>query len=188
MLLYRNDYGPSSEQLLMWAAICSGSPQDTHMLHCLSVPMSSWMICSDRPMSVMCWTVQNRPVFSRYRSPLTPSPGSNNVAMYSATLVDPNACPLLAGCRNPCASFDRSSGTTLSISWASMLKGWRNLSLHGGTPFKIYTVVAVLQDLLFLPGWLRVAAFHLSPAGAIPAKTGSWNTGLSQLETTRYGP
>ncbi|KAK0144358.1 hypothetical protein N1851_017284 [Merluccius polli] len=76
------------------------------------------------------------------------------------------------------ASVDRSSGVDLSSSCTALLYGWRDLSLSRGN-----TVVVVLCRICqsFLWAFLaraRVAASRRRPAGAIPASTGRWNTGV----------
>ena len=76
------------------------------------------------------------------------------------------------------ASVDWSSGMDLSRSCAALLYGWRDLSLFGGS-----AVVVVLFRICQSCFWAflakaRVAASRRRPAGAIPASTGRWNTGV----------
>ena len=106
----------------------SALARHTHMLHCPQVPNSLQMICSDRPQFVLC--LESASVLYTY--PLTPSSGSD---AWHFTRVGPDASHSCFQAAAIHASLDRSSVMALSISSASLLKDWRDASLHGGTSF-----------------------------------------------------
>ena len=104
----------SGQLLMMWSSVCSGSP---HSHAALSASPHFFMDDLYRP----------TPVRSRFRvvhcfqlrsSPLTPSPGSDT---WRCTRVGPDAPHSCFHVASIHASFDRSSGMTVSISWASLL-------------------------------------------------------------------
>ena len=105
-----SDGGRCSGQLLMmWSAVCYGSP---HSHAALSASSHFFMEAPYRP----------TPVRSLFRvgqclrlrsSPLTPSPGSDT---WRCTRVGPDASHSCFHVAASQASFDRSSGMTLSIS------------------------------------------------------------------------
>ena len=104
----------SGQLLMMWSAVCSGSP---HSHAALSASPHFFMDALYRPTPVRSLFKVVR--YFRLRSSLlTPSPGSD---MWRCTRVGPDAshsCFHVGAIHTP---FDRSSGMTLSISWASLL-------------------------------------------------------------------
>ena len=110
-----SDGGRCSGQLLMmWSAVCSGSP---HSHAALSASPHFFMEALYRPTPVrsLFRVVQ---CFRLSSSPLTPSSGSDT---WRCTRVGPDASHSCFHVAAIHASFDRSSGMTLSISWASLL-------------------------------------------------------------------
>ena len=99
----------SGQLLMMWSAVCSGSP---HSHAALSASPHFFMDALYRPTAVrsLCRVVQ---CFRRRSSPLTPSPGSDR---WRCTRVGPDASHSCFHVAAIHASFDRSSGMTLSIS------------------------------------------------------------------------
>ena len=99
----------SGQLLMMWSAVCSGSP---HSHAALSASPHFFMDALYRPTPVrsLFRVVQ---CFRRRSSPLTPSPGSD---MCRCTRVGPDASHSCFHVAAIHASFDRSSGMTLSIS------------------------------------------------------------------------
>ena len=105
-----SDGGRCSGQLLMmWSAVCSGSP---HSHAALSASPHFFMEALYRPTPVrsLFRVVQ---CFRLSSSPLTPSPGSDT---WRCTRVGPDASHSCFHVAASQASFDRSSGMTLSIS------------------------------------------------------------------------
>ena len=105
-----SDGGRCSGQLLMiWSAVCSGSP---HSHVALSASPHFFMEALYRPTPVrsLFRVVQ---CFRLSSSPLTPSPGSDT---WWCTRVGPDASHSCFHVAAIHASFDRSSGMTLSIS------------------------------------------------------------------------
>ena len=97
----------SGQLLMMWSAVCSGSP---HSHAALSASPHFFMDGLYRPTPVrsLFRVVQ---CFRRRSSPLTPSPGSD---MWRCTRVGPDASHSCIHVAAIHASFDRSSGMTLS--------------------------------------------------------------------------
>ena len=99
----------SGQLLMMWSAVCSGSP---HSHAALSASPHFFMDALYRPTPV-CSLFRVVQCFRRRSSPLTPSPGSD---MWRCTRVGPDASHSCFHVAAIHASFDRSSGMTLSIS------------------------------------------------------------------------
>ena len=98
-----------------WCGQLSVLARHTHMPHYPPIPTSSWMLCTDRPQfaiylgsSVFSAQIFSLDVFCRVR-------------YVAGTRVGPDASHSCFHVVAIHASFDRSSGMTLSISWASLL-------------------------------------------------------------------
>ena len=110
-----SDGGRCSGQLLMmWSAVCSGSP---HSHAALSASPHFFMEALYRPTPV-CSQFRVVQCFRLSSSPLTPSCGSDT---WRCTRVGPDASHSCFHVSAIHASFDRSSGMTFSISRASLL-------------------------------------------------------------------
>ena len=115
----------------------SVSPQ-AHAALLTLVLTSSYMTCSDQPQFVVCLIY-----FLQTSTPSTPSLVPDT---WWCGRVGPNASQSCFHAAAIHASFDRSSWMKPSISWASILQGWRDLCCRAGC------------------ARLRVAASRLKPA------------------------
>ena len=146
-----------------WCGQLSVLARHTHMPHCPPVPTSSWMLCTDRPQFAV--GLESSIVFGSGLLPWRPLLGPTHSGVLGWVRMLPT----------PASTLPQSTHPSIGP------QGWHLASPEPPCYRVSFIVVSCRMCQSCFTAFCakaRVAAFRLMPAGAIPTKTGSWNTGL----------